>query len=255
MTGEEKANILPADEPHCTSPLYPGRAGPSTGPKASQARNPQASWGRCDGVYPYAGPPPVAFGWPLREPRFRREPSGAYSLKSHPDFPASRGTPVRCGRQACGDCAPGGLCAQRGRREGRAVLPAAGALGAEPGDQQPGGFPLVHQPLPRLRVRLPLLLRPLHPRVHGAGRTPVREQDLRQRPGRAAAAARTGGRQGAGRAHRHRHRHRSLPARRAALRADARHPRKSAGIRSESARTVRIRSLHHYQVNPSLARR
>ena len=42
-------------------------------------------------------------------------------------------------------------------------------------------FRLDSQPLPWVRVRLPLLLRPLHPRVHGDVRQPrFRAEDLRQ---------------------------------------------------------------------------
>ena len=40
---------------------------------------------------------------------------------------------------------------------------------AEP-DQARHAVRLEHQPLPRLRIRLPLLLRPLHPRIHGTPR-------------------------------------------------------------------------------------
>src|SRR3989338_5499241 len=58
-----------------------------------------------------------------------------------------------------GNCAPGRLCPARGRGQRGRLLPAAGAVAAEPGGLPPGGLHLVHQPLPRLRVRLPVLLR------------------------------------------------------------------------------------------------
>ena len=94
-------------------------------------------------------------------------------------------------------------------------------------------FAWAHQPVSWLRIRLPLLLCPLHPRVHGAAQPGrLRAHDLRE--GQRRVVAPPGITSGADRrGDRYRHRHRSLSAHRAP---PAHHP-ELAGRLCRAART------------------
>ena len=94
-----------------------------------------------------------------------------------------RGSPdPGCSRTAGGHCPPRSMLSPCGEppqvRRAARVFPAAGEVHPEPLRFGARPVRLDDQSISRLRIRLPLLLRPLHARVHGAGRRRIRAQDF-----------------------------------------------------------------------------